>query len=264
MKIGFIGVGNMASILITSIMQNNRCPAGNLILFDRDTEKCAEFTQKGTKTAPSAEDATAEADILFLAVKPQNMPELLPTLKNHSAGKCFVSIAAGVSAGYIKSQLDPSAAVIRVMPNTPMLIGCGAAEIAEGGEAEAPYFETVTAIFKDCSLVEILPEEKMNAGIALNGSSPAIFYKVITDIIAYAEQNGIDKEVARRLAAKTMEGAAKMILEQDESIETLIGRVTSKGGTTIATLEKMDACGFSDALQAGLAACKNRAEELCK
>ena len=264
MKIGFIGVGNMASILIASIMKNNRCPAGNLVLFDLDTEKCAEFAKKGAKIAPSAEESTREADILFLAVKPQNMSELLPTLKNYSAEKCFVSIAAGVSTSYIKSQLDPTAAVIRVMPNTPMLIGCGAAEIAEGGEEEAPYFETVVAIFKDCSLVEILPEEKMNAGIALNGSSPAIFYKVIADMIAYGEQNGIDAATARRLAAKTMEGAAKMILEQDEPIETLISRVTSKGGTTIATLEKMDACGFSDALQAGLEACKNRAEELCK
>ena len=220
-KIGFIGAGNMATAIIGSLMGQNDGKADFINVFDLDKEKCDIMSKKGINIKKSAADVMLESDITVLAVKPQNYPEVLEALKSQvTADKVFVSIAAGISIAYVQNLLDCKCPVVRVMPNTPLLLGKG---------ASAAYIY--------------------------------LFAKAMAD---YAQECGIDYDKAMNLICATLEGSAKMLKESGDSVDTLIEKVSSKGGTTIAALDAMKDLGFYDAVKKGMAACTKRAEELGK
>lgn len=264
-KIGFIGAGNMATAIIGSLMGQNDGKADFINVFDLDKEKCDIMSKKGINIKKSAADVMLESNITVLAVKPQNYPEVLEALKSQvTADKVFVSIAAGISIAYVQNLLDCKCPVVRVMPNTPLLLGKGASALCPSDNISEEDKQIVYNMFAGSGVCEYIAEEHMNEIISVNGSSPAYIYLFAKAMADYAQECGIDYDKAMNLISATLEGSAKMLKESGDSVDTLIEKVSSKGGTTIAALDAMKDLGFYDAVKKGMAACTKRAEELGK
>ncbi|MDL2288961.1 pyrroline-5-carboxylate reductase [Oscillospiraceae bacterium OttesenSCG-928-F05] len=262
--LGILGFGNMASAIAASALGKDLYAPEDICVFDADSEKNTAILARGFALAESASDVVLESEMILLAVKPQVIAEVCADIAPAAEGKTFISIAAGISAAYIKTLLGADTHVVTVMPNTPIMLGCGATAIAKDPSVPDAIYEKASRIFEAAGLVEFVPQEKMNEIICLNASSPAYFFRM-ADVMANAgAAQGIDRDTALRLVAKAMEGAAKMLMESGESPSELESKVTSLGGTTFAALQAMDKRGFSEALLSGMSACTKRAYELGK
>ncbi len=264
MKIGFIGAGNMATAIIGGLLLNDFTPA-HIHVFDMDTEKLKAFAEKGLTIEENSESVTRESDIIVLAVKPQNYREVLESIKaSATEEKTFVSIAAGITIDFVRENLGLSSPVVRVMPNTPLLLSKGATAICPTENVKAETLTVVKSMFESGGVVEILTEDKMDAIISVNGSSPAYFYLFAKAMSDYAEEVGISKEVAMNLICATMEGSAEMLRSSGDDPETLIKKVSSKGGTTIEALNVFYNNNFEKVVHDAMSACTRRASELSK
>lgn len=264
-KFGFIGVGNMATAIIGGMLKADFVAPQLINIFDLDTAKCDEFSQKGVTVVNSANDVVINSDIIVLAVKPQNYAEVLSAMSDINCdGKIFVSIAAGISIAFVREQLKQNVKVVRVMPNTPLLLSKGATAICPSENMSESEFEPVKAMFALSGVVEIFEESHMNEIISVNGSSPAYIYLFAKAMVEYADSCGIDKDKALNLVCATFEGAAEMMRKSGDDIDTLIKKVSSKGGTTIEALGYFDKNNFVDIVKGAMTACTNRAEELGK
>lgn len=262
MKIGFIGAGNMATAIIGGLVRSG-FNKKDIYVYDVFEEKLIAFCDMGLSVADSALSLTKEADIIVLAVKPQQYGEVIEGIAPGACvDKTFVSIAAGITVDFVRRKLSLDAPVVRVMPNTPLLLGKGATALSPSENVSDEVFEVVKAMFENSGVVEILPESLMNAVISISGSSPAFIYLFAKAICDGAEAQGIDRNVAMKLFAATLEGSAEMLRSSGDDPDTLIAKVSSKGGTTIAALERLYAHGFSDAIDDAMKACTKRAEEL--
>lgn len=264
-KIGFIGAGNMATAIINGLITNKAALPENLNVFDLDKEKRAIMAQKGINTPQSSKDVVTQSDIIVLAVKPQNYSEILQEIKpcvNES--KIIVSIAAGISISYVRNELGVDCPMVRVMPNTPLLLGKGATALCPSENISNEDFETVKKMFSLSGAVEILTEDHMNEIISVNGSSPAYIYLFAKVMADYAKSCDIDYDKAMNLICATLVGSAEMLKNSGDNVETLIEKVSSKGGTTIAALNKLREYKFEEAVTEAMKACTNRAEELGK
>lgn len=262
-RIGFVGAGNMASAILNGALRRSILLPEKVYLSDPCTEKSAAFGAKGVHVAGSNREVADAADILVLAVKPQMFDAVLPELAGHVAGKCIVSIAAGISTGYIKTRL-PDCYVVRAMPNTPMLIGKGMTALAEAPDVPAPYFDAVAELFGAAGQTVVVKEELINAVIAASGSSPAYFFRIAAAMVAQAVEMGLDEEVALKLTAAAMEGSAGMLLKSGKSAAELTRQVCSPGGTTLAALTAFDEAGMEQMVAEAMKRCAKRAEELGK
>lgn len=262
MKIGFIGAGNMATAIIGGLVRSG-FEKKDIFVYDVFAEKLSTFADMGLSVADSAVNLTKDADIIVLAVKPQQYGEVIEGISAAaSIDKTFVSIAAGITVEYVRRKLGIDAPVVRVMPNTPLLLGKGATALSPSENVSADAFELVKGMFECSGVVEILPETLMNAVISVNGSSPAYIYLFAKAVCDSAEAQGIDREVAMKLFASVLEGSAEMLRSSGDDPDTLIAKVSSKGGTTIAALERFYAHGFVETVDDAMRACTKRAEEL--
>jgi len=178
--------------------------------------------------------------------------------------KTFVSIAAGISIAYVQQALGCSCPVVRVMPNTPLLLKKGASALCPSENITAENKQVVYDMFAGSGVCEYITEEHMNEIIAVNGSSPAYIYLFAQAMADYAAEQGIDRAKAMNLICATLEGSAAMLRESGDTPEVLIQKVSSKGGTTIAALDKLREHGFTEAVHDAMDACTKRAEELGK
>lgn len=264
-QVGFIGVGNMAGAILGGIFKAKLYRPEELLLYDRAPAKCEIYREKEVLVANSATEVAQSCGIIFLAVKPQNYAEVLQQLAPVANKEAvYVSIAAGISSDYIARQLGFSCKVVRAMPNTPLLLGEGATAMCATSQVCAAEFEQVKAIFETSGIVEVLPEDKMNEVIAVNGSSPAYIYLFAKAMLDTAERYGIDGDKALRLVAQTLIGSAKMLTESGSTPEELIRMVSSPGGTTLKALEALREHGMEDMLRDAMDRCTKRAEELAK
>lgn len=264
-KLGFIGAGNMATAIINGILRNKAKPADRISVFDLDAEKLRMMRENGVNTVSSGAELVADSDIIVLAVKPQNYDEVLRAIRSAvDETKVFVTIAAGISIDYVRHGLEKNCPMVRVMPNTPLLLGRGATAICRSDNISDSDFEEVYNMFALSGAAAILPESQMNAVIAVNGSSPAYFYLFAKAMTDYAVSVGIDREVALSLVCKTMEGSAEMLRSSGDTPETLIQKVSSKGGTTIEAMKVFNERGLPEIVNDAMAACTKRAEELGK
>lgn len=264
LRLGIIGFGNMAGAILKSALNNSVFSLSVVTVFDTDPQKMQYARDIGVNTAATAGEAVINSDIILLSVKPQVIEPVLSEIRNVSDGKCVVSIAAGISADYIKSRLSPKAYVLRVMPNTPIMIGKGATAIAKSDDVPYEYYKKAVSIFSGSGEVAFIDEERMNEIISVNSSSPAYFFLLVDAMVKCAEEQGIDKAVALRLSAKAMEGAASMLLESGKSPEELASQVTSPGGTTFAALKTLEDNRFQDTVRKAMKSCTKRAYELGK
>lgn len=264
-QIGFIGAGNMATAIIKGLIAQHDGKADFINVFDVSTEKCDEIAKLGVNIKSCAEAVAESSNIIVLAVKPQNYAEVLSSLKAcASSDKTFVSIAAGISINYVQTALECKCPVVRVMPNTPLLLKKGASALCPSDNISEDDKQTVYDMFAGSGVCEYISEDHMNEIISVNGSSPAYIYLFAKAMADYAQQKGIDYDKAMNLVCATLEGSAAMLRESGDSADVLIQKVSSKGGTTIAALDKLREHSFTQAIWDAMEACTNRAEELGK
>lgn len=260
-KLGFVGVGNMGGAIIKGI--NGKLGNTAVFAYDTNTEKLANLRNYGATASTSITDLAHKCDYLLLAVKPQQLDEVLTQVKAAAnENLVIISICAGISAEYIRERTFQKAKVVLVMPNTPMMLGAGASAMSCDNTVSEKEFAFARKVIGSCGITEVIPEDKMKEVIAINGSSPAFIYVYALGFVQYAEKVGIDKDVALRLFAQSLIGSAKMLTTSGMSVEELIKQVSSPGGTTIAGLEKLSEGKLTEVAINACEACTKRAYEL--
>lgn len=261
--IGFIGAGNMATAIIQGYLNHPGGAKADIVVFDIAKQKSDALTHLGVRIAESAVAVAEQADYLVLSVKPQSITEVLTQLQGHiSKATVIISIAAGISGCYIQSMLSCETKVVLVMPNTPLLLGKGATALACVAPTSQKEFEFVCQMFGCCGSIAVIPADKMNEIIPINGSAPAFIYEFARHFIGYAKQVGLDEKTARSLFAQTLIGAGEMMQHSGDDINTLVEMVSSRGGTTIAGLEVLRLQQLEQIVHQACAACTKRAYEL--
>jgi pyrroline-5-carboxylate reductase len=263
-RIGFIGAGQMATALAQGFAKAGLVSAEKILASDPVEEARQRFAQAtgGGATGKNAEVA-AESDVIFLAVKPQQMGKILPELRPAlTAGKLVVSIAAGVRLSVLSAGLGPQIRLVRVMPNTPCLVGAGACGYCLGQQATAEDGRLVEQLLGAVGIALKVDEPLLDAVTGLSGSGPAFVYMVIEALSDGGVRMGLPRSAATALAAQTVRGAAEMVLSTGEHPAVLKDRVASPGGTTIAGIEALEAGGLRAALMAAVAAATRRSIEL--
>ena len=263
--VGFIGAGNMGYAIMKGIAGSALAAETKLSTFDPDTEKQARLQALGVTACASGAEVLQTCKYVFLAVKPQMFDIVLDEIGGAvTEDTVIVSIAAGITAEYIRSKTIPNVKVILVMPNTPLLLGVGASALAKSAPTTDEEFAVVCSFFDACGISATLPENKMKEIIAINGSSPAFIYLFAKAFVDYAEKEGISKETALPLFAQSLIGSAKMLTDSGYSIEELIKMVSSPGGTTLAGLDELYKGNLEQTVDAACTACTKRAYELSK
>ena len=263
-KIGFIGAGNMATAIIKGILAKDFIAPSDIFVYDILPGKLKYFKDLGANSCDLAQDIVNACDYIFLATKPQNLKDSLKNLKIDD-GKCVISIAAGVDIATIKSCINPATAVVRAMPNTPILVGRGATAIALSPEVTPAQADFVTRLFETCGICRKVDENAIDTVTAISGSGPAYFFEMAKAAAEFAKStNLLDLKIANELFAQTMIGAGIMLLESGKSPEELIAAVASKGGTTEAALKSFGENNFEEIIIEAMIAAKNKADELAK
>ncbi len=249
-RIGFIGGGKMGEALVKGVLRAKLSSAGKIIVSDVDKKRCQILEKEtGIKTTQKNKKVTSGSDIIILAIKPNVMGDILEELKNDITPKhLVVSIAAGIPLSFIESFLNKGCRVIRVMPNTPCLVGETAAGYALGKNATRNDGKLVGQILNAVGKSFLLEEKHLDAVTGLSGSGPAFIYMVIEALTDGGVKMGLPRDVSTTLAAQTAFGAAKMVLEAGMHIGELKDFVTSPGGTTIEGLHALEKGGIRNAL----------------
>lgn len=264
-NVGFIGAGNMGSAIMKGIRSCDLADGITLYAFDAFDETLDRAVAIGAERCSSGREVTEKCKYVFLAVKPQQLDEVLDEIAPAvTVDTVIISICAGISDEYIRSKTIGDAKVVLVMPNTPLLLGEGATALAKADPCTDDEFDLVCGIFAACGKVAVISKDKMKEIIAINGSSPAFIYLYAQAFIDYAESVGIDSEVAKELFSQSLIGSAKMITDSGKSISELITMVSSKGGTTLAGLEKLREGELGKTVRECCEACTKRAYELSK
>ena len=264
-KIAFIGVGNIANAVIGGLIGSDFVKYGDIVLFDTDKTKYEKFRNTDAEIAEDITSAVSASDYVLLALKPGYIKSALQSVDKSKADvekKVFISVAASVSTSYICSCLGANVAVVRAMPNTPMLIGEGAVAICKNEYVNKKQFEFVCMMFSKLAVVSAMEEDKLNPVIAVNGTSPAYVYLFVKAMLDGAEEQGIPREAAYPLILQTVIGSVKMLEKTNKTPEELISVVTSPNGTTLAAMEKLYGMGFEDVVKKAMQACTDRAEEI--
>jgi pyrroline-5-carboxylate reductase len=264
-KIGFIGIGNMGQAILTGILKKGLFKAENIFLYDPYPEQMQPFKKQGCHLTTSAKELCEQVEMVFLCIKPQKMEEALLSIKSAATcDKLFISIAAGISIEYIQKILGGNHKVIRIMPNTPLLIGMGASALSYKPPVSQSEAQMIENIFGALGVVEILDESKMSAITAVNGSSPAYIYYVIEAMQRFALSQGIDEAQATQLICATVIGAANMVLQSEDKPQRLIEKVTSPGGTTLEAMKVFNRDHMDNIIIEAMERCTQRADELEK
>jgi len=264
--VGFIGAGQMARALAKGFIQAGLVKAEQTIAADPAPAAAQQFAAEvaGARLVATNAAVVEQASVIFLAVKPQSMAAVYSELSDQiTIGKLFVSIAAGVTLTKLSEGLK-SRRVIRVMPNTPALIGEGASAYALGPGATAEDRKLVGELLAAVGKAFVVDEKLLDAVTGLSGSGPAFVYVMIEALSDGGVRMGLPREIASALAAQTVRGAAAMVIETGEHTSVLKDKVASPGGTTIAGLQALEDRGLRGALIAAVEAATRRSQELGK
>jgi len=261
--IGFLGAGQMATALAKGWLSAGLLDAAASLASDPYPAARAKFTAAtGLHCVATNAEVTQAAQVLVLAVKPQTMAALLAEIRPHlSPQHLVVSIAAGVTLKQL-AELGSETRLVRVMPNTPCLLGESASAYAVGSSATAADGELVGQLLRAVGKAFALPEHLLDAVTGLSGSGPAFVYVMIEALADGGVRMGLPRDVALTLAAQTVLGSAKMVLETGQHPGQLKDAVASPGGTTIAGLHALERGGVRAALMDAVEAATRRAEEL--
>ena len=263
--VGFVGGGNMATALIKGYLAAGLYRAEQICVSDVDAPKLAALRRR-FKVATTQDNAALvrDAKVIVIAVKPQIIDAVLASLRPSVAPqKLFVSIAAGVTTARLEAGLGERARVLRVMPNTPALLGKGMSVLVRGRYGTAADERLGLRLLRAVGLAVAVQDERLlDAVTGLSGSGPAYVYRFAEGLIAGGVAAGLSASLATQLALQTLTGAAAMLQETGETPEALRAMVTSPGGTTLAGLGELERRGFKDGVAAAVVTATRRSEEL--
>lgn len=262
--LGFLGAGKMAEALAKGICANGLVPPDRILMSDISAERRAHVAETlGVQALEQNTDLIEQSSIVVVALKPNYVRDVLPDLAPLvTAEKLVVSIAAGITLAELESILPDETRVVRVMPNTPCLVGEGAAGYSLGSVARAEDGETVGEILSAVGTCVLLPERLLDAVTGLSGSGPAYVFLAIEALADGGVRAGLPRDVALKLSAQTVLGAAKLMLETGRHPAELKDMVASPGGTTIAGLAALEELGLRSALIEAVTTATERAREL--
>lgn len=263
--VGFIGAGAMAEALIKSLVEKKYTEPGKIWASDISESRLKYLNEQyGINCRADNQEVVKNSDVIIYAVKPFLLGDVLPEIARAVKGssQLHVSVAAGISLSFIEQLLPAGSPVIRVMPNTPSLIGAGASAFSLGAHASSGHEKLVREIL-DCTGVSVkVPEHLLNAVTGLSGSGPAYVFMFIEALIDGGVKNGLPRDVASLLATQTVLGAARLVQETGEHPARLKDMVTTPGGTTIAALHILEEGGLRATVINAVEASAKRAEEM--
>lgn len=257
-KIGIIGLGNMGNAIAEGL--SGSLSPDQIHVYDTDPEKSGRI--KGVTVSPFIEELIENCGILILAVKPDKIDEILAKLRNYSG--IIVSVAAGIKIESLRRGAGIDKKIVRAMPNTPAIAGCGMTVICSGDNVSPDETEDIKTILMYAGKVLLLPEKLMDAVTGVSGSGPAYVFTFIQALADGAVKMGIPRDDALTLAAQTVYGSAKMLLDKRENPVKLRDQVASPGGTTIEAIHVLEKAGFSGIIIDAVEAATLKSKELGK
>jgi pyrroline-5-carboxylate reductase len=252
----------MAAALIRGMIRAGTASASSITASDPSAEARGGLAAEGVSVTGSNAEVASRSEVIVIAVKPQAMDDALRGLDGGALGKLVVSVAAGVTIDRLASGLGPSARVVRVMPNTPALVGEGAAAYCLGPGVTEEDEECVLRLLRSVGIARRVPEALMDAATGLCGSGPAFVYAMIEALSDGGVLVGLPRDLATAMAAQTVLGAARMVLETGLHPGALKDQVTSPGGTTIAGLHALERGALRATLMEAVRAAAVRSAEL--
>ena len=264
LKIALIGAGNIAEALVSGLLKAKLADATNIYATDVDATRLEHFQSRYNIRGNSNNLAAAQtADIVILAVKPQVMDEVIQEIKSAATvSRLFITVAAGYTISRFLSHFKIQVPVIRAMPNTPSIILEGVTALAAGPGVSPDQMQMAKEIFNAVGKTVLIEESLLDAVTGLSGSGPAYVYVMIDALADGGVRMGIPRPVAQILAAQTLLGTAKMVLETGDHPGVLKDRVASPGGTTIAGLHKLEQGRLRATLINAVEAATRRSQEL--
>lgn len=276
-RIAFIGGGSMGEALLSGLLRSGR-QVKDLVVAEKSPDRVRYLSETYSVLVTSVAEAVETAAFVIIAVKPGDVDAVvgeiaaaLAKADDDRPDQVFVTIAAGVTTGYLESKLSAGTPVVRVMPNTPALVRAGVSVLAKGRFATAEQLAEVTAVFESVGAVLTVPENQMDAVTGVSGSGPAYFFLMVEALVDAAVAAGLSRGAATDLVVQTMAGSAEMLLDRigpagADSLDTtpaqLRAAVTSPGGTTAAALRELERGGIRAALDGAVQAAKTRSEQL--
>lgn len=262
LTIGFLGAGKMATALAEGFIRAGLVTPKEVIASDVSEAACAAFAKIGAKTTAFNPDVANSASVLILAVKPHQVGGVLGELRDHLTEKhLIISIAAGVTLAKLEAGVE-GARVIRVMPNTPALVGLSASAFALGKSAGPADAQLATRLFSSVGLAFQVNESLLDAVTGLSGSGPAYVYLFIEALSDGGVAAGLPRDIATKLAAQTVLGAAKMVLETGQHPGALKDMVTSPGGTTIEGVHELEKGKLRGTVMSAVRAASDKSKKL--
>ena len=263
-KLGFVGGGNMAAALIKGLVASKVVPPDGVVVSDVKAERLAMLHEKhGVRTTADNHALVREVDVVVLAVKPQVIDKVLEAFgKEIRPDQLVISVAAGVPISALEARLPEGARVVRTMPNTPATVDAGATAISAGTHATEADLEVARSLFEAVGRVVTLDESLLDAVTGLSGSGPAYVMLMIEALADGGVKVGLHRDTALLLAAQTVFGSAKLLLETGEHPGRLKDMVTSPGGTAIAGLHTLESGGLRRTLIDAVEAATMRAAQL--
>lgn len=264
-KIGVIGLGNMGCAILNGLTASGMVRKNFLYGFDADKDKCRRAKKKfSVNITASAKEIADLSDVVIIAVKPQDIRCLLYELSFWRKKRLCISIAAGVRTQTIEKILGDRARVIRVMPNTPAIVGEGVSAICKGRYALSADLKTAVEIFSSVGCTQEVREKDLDAVTAVSGSGPAYFFYLIEALVEAAVAMGLKREVAEKLVSRTASGSANLLILSKAKPCILRERVTSKGGTTEAAIKVFEEAKLKNLISKAAAAALRRSKELSR
>lgn len=261
--VAVIGGGVMGGTIIAGLRVAG-WPGTGVVVSEHNQERGAQLVaEHGVTLAGSAAEAVADAGVVILAVKPQQMAEVLDQIgASVSPTAMVLTVAAALPSSFYEARLMEGTPVVRAMPNTPALIGAGATSVSPGAHAAEEHLVLAERILSATGLVVRVDESQIDAVIAVAGSAPAYYYAVVEAVIEAGVMQGLDRELASQLAQQTFTGAGALLERTGDTPAELRRRVSSPGGTTLAALDAMTNAGLQGVISAGANAAVARSKEL--
>lgn len=265
--IGMIGTGNMGSAILRGIVDAGYVRPGQITVFDVSRKRTREIEEDlpGIHVAQSCAETADLSDLVILAVKPLYIQEVIDEMSGSLRGKAVLSIAAGWSVSMLEKALSGTGATwLRVMPNTPAMVGEGMTAICDETTFTQEDFDFAKGIFDAVGKTKVLPERLFDGVIAISGSSPAYVYMMIEAMADAGVREGIPRTYAYEMAAQSVLGSALMVLSSGTHPAALKDAVCSPGGTTIEAVAALEKTGFRNAILEAMHVCAEKSRNMVK
>ncbi|MDO5299042.1 MAG: pyrroline-5-carboxylate reductase [Clostridia bacterium] len=264
MKLGFIGAGNMGSAIISGLLRQDSLPADDLYISRKHPELSADFAKQGVHVLANNCDLVRSCDGIVLAIKPVYTAQVLEEIHDVISGKLVISIVAGWTYDMLKAALPESTRFVRVMPNTPLAVGEGMSLLSSRCTCTEEEFAFAKAIFAAAGKVAVVEDHVYTPANGISGCGPAFVYEFIEAMADGGVRYGVPRALAYELAAQTLIGAAKMVLETGEHPGKLKDAVCSPGGTTIEGIYALEKGGMRAAVMDAVGATVEKTNKLAK